>query len=287
MVGEPWVAVPELARLAVAEGVTIREGCAARMLDIEAGRITGVITEAGRIAAAQVVLAGGAWSALFLRRHGVRIPQLAVRSTALATGPMPQTPATAAVDDALAFRPRADGGYTLAPAAFSELFIGPDALRNLPVYLRTAWAAGRDVRFPGLPPRHYPDAWSTPRRWSADEQSPFERMRILDPPPNREKTAEIKRRFAQAFPHSAPVSEAAAWAGMIDLMPDLVPVVDHVEALPGLAVGTGMSGHGFGIGPAFGRILADLVTGSDPGHDLTRFRLSRFRRGPLRLGPNL
>jgi glycine/D-amino acid oxidase-like deaminating enzyme len=48
-----------------------------------------------------------------------------------------------------------------------------------------------------------------------------------------------------------------------------------------------MSGHGFGIGPGFGRILADLVTGSDPGHDLTRFRIDRFRGGPLRLGPNL
>jgi glycine/D-amino acid oxidase-like deaminating enzyme len=75
---------------------------------------------------------------------------------------------------------------------------------------------------------------------------------------------------------------------MIDTMPDIVPVVDRVTALPGLTVGTGMSGHGFGIGPGIGRILADLVQGNDPGHDLKRFRLSRFSDGsPVRLGPGI
>jgi glycine/D-amino acid oxidase-like deaminating enzyme len=234
-----------------------------------------------------VVLAGGAWSSLFLRRHGVSIPQLSVRSTALATSPVPQRPATAGVDDALAFRPRADGGFTLAPAAASELCVGPDAFRHLFAYAKTAWLAIRDVRLPGPPPKGYPDAWSTPRWWTAREETPFERMRILDPPPARAKTAEIKRRFAQAFPGSAPVTEARAWAGMIDLMPDLVPVIDRVAAIPGLTVATGMSGHGFGIGPGVGRVVADLVTGDDPGHDLTRFRIDRFRSGRLTRGPHL
>jgi len=53
-------------------------------------------------------------------------------------------------------------------------------------------------------------------------------------------------------------------------------------------VATGMSGHGFGIGPGFGRVIADLVQGQDPGHDLSRFRLSRFFDGTrLELGPSL
>ena len=75
---------------------------------------------------------------------------------------------------------------------------------------------------------------------------------------------------------------------MIDTMPDIVPVVDHVASLPGLTVGTGMSGHGFGIGPGMGRVLAALAMGRDVGHDLTRFRLSRFSDGsPIVLGPNV
>ena len=65
---------------------------------------------------------------------------------------------------------------------------------------------------------------------------------------------------------------------MIDTMPDILPVIDRA-AIPGLTIATGLSGHGFGIGPGVGRVVADLVTGNDPGHDLSRFRLSRFSDG--------
>ena len=71
-------------------------------------------------------------------------------------------------------------------------------------------------------------------------------------------------------------------------MPDVVPVIDHAAALPGLTIATGLSGHGFGIGPGVGRVVADLVMGHPVGHDLSRFRLSRFSDGsPIRLGPSL
>ena len=74
---------------------------------------------------------------------------------------------------------------------------------------------------------------------------------------------------------------------MIDSLPDVVPVVDHAP-IKGLTIATGMSGHGFGIGPGMGRVVADLVTGRPTGHDLSRFRLSRFSDGsPIRPGPSL
>jgi glycine/D-amino acid oxidase-like deaminating enzyme len=51
---------------------------------------------------------------------------------------------------------------------------------------------------------------------------------------------------------------------------------------------TGFSGHDFGIGPGAGRVVASLVAGDAPGHDLRRFRLSRFSDGSrLELGPSL
>lgn len=75
---------------------------------------------------------------------------------------------------------------------------------------------------------------------------------------------------------------------MIDTMPDVVPVVDRIADLPGLTVGTGMSGHGFGIGPGMGKVLAALVMGDEVGHDLSRFRHSRFSDGtPMRIGPSV
>lgn len=288
MVGEPWVAVPELGRLAAGEGVIIREDTAVRGLEMTAGTVSGVVTEAGRVAAPKVVLAGGAWSSLFLRRHGVAIPQLSVRSSIFATGPVQQGVGTAVADTGFAIRPRADGGYSVAPSGYSELFLGPDAFRNLKNYIRTAFWAGREVRLRLGAPNGFPDAWRTPRRWDMGDQTPFERMRILDPRPDRRKLAAVKARAGGVVPELARSSDRAAWAGMIDVMPDLVPIVDHVPDLPGLILGTGMSGHGFGIGPAFGRILADLAVGDDPGHDLHRFRFDRFRDGsPTRLGPHI
>lgn len=288
MKAEPWVAVPELARLAREAGATIVEHCAVRGLDREGGRVAGVVTEAGRIKAPSVVLAGGAWSALFLRRHGVDIPQLSVRSTALATGRVPQVVNTASVGWALAMRPREDGGVTLAPGAYAELLLGPDAIRHAKPYLKLALQGSFDMHLRRPAPKGYPDAFSTPRRWSDGETSPFERMRILDPAPNAEKVSELKRRFAQAYPQVGEVPMQAAWAGMIDVLPDVVPIVDRVARIPGLTVCTGMCGHGFGAGPGFGRITADLAAGEDPGTDLSRFRLARFFDGSkLVPGPNL
>ena len=58
--------------------------------------------------------------------------------------------------------------------------------------------------------------------------------------------------------------------------------------MPSFVLATGFSGHGFGIGPGAGRVVASLVAGDAPGHDLRRFRLGRFSDGSrLELGPSL
>ncbi len=285
---EPWAAVPLLAAGAAARGAVIVENCAVRALDLAAGRIAGVVTEQGRIACTSVVVAGGAWSSLFLRAHGIAIPQLAVRSSVAATEPMPSMFEGNAMDDDFAFRRRSDGGYTLAPGAQNDFYLGPDAFRNIAPYWPVFKKDFRKTRLHAAAPAGYPDAWRTPRRWDADRPSPFEAARILNPAPNMTYLARVQDAFARAFPGLGRPKLRTAWAGMIDTMPDVVPVVDHAAAIPGLTIATGMSGHGFGIGPAFGRIIADMVTGHAPGHDMTRFRLSRFTDGSrLQPGPSL
>lgn len=285
---EPWQAVPLLAEGAQARGAVIVENCAVRRLDVQAGRVAGVFTEQGRIGCDQVVVAGGAWSSLFLRAEGVDIPQLAVLASVAATEPMAEVFAGNACDDDFAFRRRQDGGYTLAPGSGHDFFIGPDAFRHLGIYLPVLKKDFRSTAFRPLAPRGYPDAWTTPRRWGGDEASPFEATRILNPAPNMERIARFQTFFAEAFPALGRPRLRAAWAGMIDTLPDVVPVVDRVAAIPGLVIATGMCGHGFGIGPGMGRVVADLVAGGDPGHDLSRFRLSRFTDGsPMIPGPSL
>jgi glycine/D-amino acid oxidase-like deaminating enzyme len=62
--------------------------------------------------------------------------------------------------------------------------------------------------------------------------------------------------------------------------------MDAIPGREGLFLATGFSGHGFGIGPGAGRVMARLVTGEAPGYDLERFRFDRFSDGsPIRPGP--
>ena len=285
---EPWAAVPMLAAAAAGFGVSIHEDCAVRALDVAGGRVAGVATEQGRIRADRVVLAGGAWSGLMAQAHGVRLPQLCVRATVSATIPLDFPFDGAGADNHFAFRKRQDGGLTLTPGAAHDFWVGPDAVRHLRAFWPMIRKDMSSTRLLPMAPKAYPDAWGTPRRWHADEISPFERMRILNPAPNMATLERVRDHFARAFPQIGRPRLAAAWAGMIDTMPDVVPVIDHVASLPGLTIATGLAGHGFGIGPGVGRVTADLVMGRDPGHDLSRFRLSRFSDGSkIVIGPSL
>ncbi len=111
--------MPLIARALAAKGAVIREGCKVRGLDLQAGRVTGVVTESGRIACEAVVLAGGAWSALMLRSLGVALPQLSVMASVGAAQPIPPIAGpgqeTAFADAHMGIRRRDDGGYTMAP----------------------------------------------------------------------------------------------------------------------------------------------------------------------------
>lgn len=287
MRAEPATAVPAIARLAEREGVIIREMCAVRALDVQGGQLVGVITEDGPIRADRVLLAGGAWSGLFAGNAGLSVPQLAVRATVAATQPLPEFWSGAAADARFAFRRRADGGYTLAPGTEHDFWIGPAAFRNIRYYLPQLRRDLSQTRLQWLAPRGYPDAWGTSRGWSPDQTTPFEAMRMLSPDPNPARLKKLQDDFASSFPQIGRPKIRAAWAGMIDTMPDQVPVLDETT-LPGFFIATGLSGHGFGIGPGVGHVMSRMLQGKDTGHDLTRFRFLRFQDGtPIRLGPEL
>jgi glycine/D-amino acid oxidase-like deaminating enzyme len=69
------------------------------------------------------------------------------------------------------------------------------------------------------------------------------------------------------------------YGGLIDFTPDWIPVISPIDKLPGLYVSAGFSGHGFGIGPAAGRLAADLIAGDAPLVDPHPYRYSRLIDG--------
>jgi len=274
-VAEPFFAVPVLAEVASAEGVAIRENCAVRGLDIKGGAIEGVFTEKGKVKCERVVIAAGAWSSLLLAQHGISIPQLSVRATVFNTSKMPDFFSGTAADDRLAFRRRVDGSYSLATWATHDFFLGPDAFRHFKPYIPQLRGELTSTRFKLAAPSGYPDAWNTRRRWKADDLSPFEKCRILNPAPNRKDLTYVRRLFARVFPDFGPVSINLAWAGMIDTMPDALPILD-VAPIEGVTIATGMSGHGFGIAPGFARAVADISQARVSKYDLSAFSMKRF-----------
>lgn len=276
---EPILTVPVLARAAVADGVIIRECCAVRGLEMSAGSISGVVTEAGTVRCTRVVLAGGAWSSLFLAAHGVKLRQLSVVSSVFTTTNLPAGFACGAfADDRFAIRGKAGGGHNLTAWSSHRFFIGPDAVRNFGAFVPHLLADIRSTKLRLAAPQGYPDAWGTPRRWNNTDQSPFERCRILNPRPDLMNMAQLQSQFASAFPSIGKPEIAASWAGMIDVTPDTLPVVDHAP-IPGLVIATGMSGHGFGIAPAVAKVVANIVEARAPQHDLSAFRYDRFFDG--------
>ena len=283
---EPFVAVPALARAAQRRGCSIRENCAVRCLDIQAGRVAGVATEHGQVRAAAVVCAGGAWSNLFAANEGIRLPQLTVRSTVARTSATADFfPGAAAAND-IALRRRQDGGYTVAASGFNEHFIGADSFRYFLQFLPALKASKAFLRLragDGLISRLRPQ-----RRWNADEASPFEATRVLNPAPSPVAVRQMHERLDARFPTLKGIKFEEAWAGMIDVTPDVVPVMDEVAQCPGLYLATGFSGHGFGIGPGAGKVMAEMVQNKPMRHDLRRFAFTRFADGsPMQPGPGL
>lgn len=271
---EPARAVPAIARAAARLGAVVLDRTAVRTIDREAGRVAGVVTEHGRIACKAVVLAGGVWSRPFLENIGLSLPQLAVKSSVQRTGPAPRLSESTFGGVAASIRPRQDGGYTVARSGASRFDIVPAAFTHFWAFtplLRREWRNIK-LRF-GRP---FLDALGQ-RSWGADQMSPFEAVRVLDPTPDHALLDDVMRSARALYPQLADAQPVERWAGMIDVTPDEVPAFGPVDAVPGLFIATGLSGHGFGIGPGLGHAMARMLRGEPPVVDVSALRYSRFR----------
>ncbi|HYG41838.1 MAG TPA: FAD-binding oxidoreductase [Bordetella sp.] len=273
-VAEPGIATHGIAGLARQHGAMVLEQCAARGLDVQAGRVTGVITERGPVRAQAVVLAGGAWSRLFCGNSGAEFPQLKVRGSVLRTQPFDASLAATVNAKNFTCRKRTDGGYTVSQFGASMADVVPDSFRLMGKFMR-AWLANNafvKVRFG----KRFFEELAIPRHFELDRISPFERHRILDPVASPRAIKIAWQRLTETFPVFRAASIAQSWAGYIDVTPDALPVMSPVADIAGFYLASGFSGHGFGIGPAAGELMADLVLGRTPRVAVHPFRFSRF-----------
>lgn len=86
----------------------------------------------------------------------------------------------------------------------------------------------------------------------------------------------ICRGIMKYIPKLADAKIVRTWAGYEDLSIDGIPVISKVEEVPGLLLACGFTGHGFGISPVVGQLLAQLAAGETPMLSLQEFRYDRF-----------
>ena len=276
---EPTLAAPAIALAARSLGAQLFTNTAVRTIDTHGGRVNGVITEHGRITCKTVIVAAGAWTSLFLRNLGIRVPQLKVRSSAFRTHPMPGGPDISIYASGFAVRKRSDGGYTIALGGRTRIpyDLTPDSFRYMKDFLPLAWMSRDSLRL-RLSDRFMAEK-NYPSQWDGEAPTIFEEERTLNPTPVINLLDQARTNISRAFPFFRKLSVAEQWAGMIDVTPDAVPVISETPQLPGCVIATGFSGHGFGIGPAAGQLAAQLAIGHKPLVDPTPFRVQRFSDG--------
>ncbi|GBR46341.1 NAD(P)/FAD-dependent oxidoreductase [Neokomagataea thailandica] len=275
-IADPALAAPMIAKGVLKHGGHVVQNCAARGVELSGGSICGVVTERGTIRTSQAVMAGGVWARSFLNQVGINLSQSSVRSSILSV-----KPGISGLPDALhtqvsSITRRADGGYTLAISGNGRVDPTPGILKNttqfLPMFTR---------RWRQLSPGDF-QAWQygfdTNRKWALDDITPMEKTRILDPHPDMKTLKKTLHQARTLLPALEESHVQAAWAGYIDSTPDGVPVIDPDSGVPGLFIAAGFSGHGFGIGPGAGHLVADILLGRSPITDVMQYKISRFKK---------
>ena len=274
---EPFLAVPAMARHAQKLGVKIFQNCAVRGVETTAGKVSSVVTEKGTIACEQVVLAGGAWSRRFLHNLEIEFPQLTVIGSVMRTEPLDTGLEKSCSGGKFAFRKRLDGGYTVTHRHLSMADILPDSFRLFVQFLPALMLDWSGIRL--RLGKRFIDEARLKRRWKLDERSPFEEVRILDPEPVHSILDEAAASLRDYYPSFQSMQIAERWAGVIDATPDVVPVISALPKVDRLYLASGFSGHGFGLGPGAGKLMAQMIAGEQTCVDPAPFRYSRFFDG--------
>lgn len=274
---EPHIATRLIAAGAEKLGARIVEGCAVRGFETKGGRVSEVVTEKGRIRCNTVVLAGGIWSSLFGRNQHVKIPQLKMLSQVMRTRPVAGGPEGCGSGKGFGFRKRLDGGYNVGMRSAHPVDIVPDSFRFFRDYIPAMKNEWRAMKF--RVGRRTMQETMMLGGWKLDQRTPFETYRIMRPVPGHHILDQATINFKQLFPAFRDMVVNERMSAWIDVTPDAIPVISGVDAIPGFYVSTGYSGHGFGIAPAAGQLMMELITGGTPHVDPEPFRHSRFIDG--------
>ncbi|MBA3246107.1 MAG: FAD-binding oxidoreductase [Actinobacteria bacterium] len=236
---DPVATVRALVRSAQQRGLELLEGCEATAIEIERGRVGGVVTSQGTIATGVVVNAGGPW--------GDRIGRMV------------------GVDHPLRFSREHEAVFE-APDGFGEIPVMSDAAQRL--YFRH-YGEGKVLVGEGWPKEPEP---ADPENYDAGtDEEHLARMvpKLVRRVPSLAATIGGEG-YGGAY--------VTGYSGVYDITEDWYPIVGE-EEVGGYYSAFGGSGHCFKLGPAIGEALASVIAGEAPEIDLSDLSGARFAAG--------
>jgi glycine/D-amino acid oxidase-like deaminating enzyme len=261
-------------------GVDVRCGTLATGFETAGERINAVHTHQGTIPCEIVIVAAGMWSPDLCDLLGFHIPMQRVRAPAAETGPFPPGTipgllrgSTFGARQSTNGVIRLTGGYRYSAMLHDLSFRD---LRDLRVWAPALWKNRKDVSF-RVSPRLLSDevgtAWKRSRSGRDGTTvvptgyNPSSRRR------DRQKQLHDLGRIVPAV-RNARIQQT--FAGVMDLLPDLQPVIGVIPGWENAYVSSGFSGHGYMYGPGACRAMAGLIMDGDAGIDITPYRPERL-----------
>jgi glycine/D-amino acid oxidase-like deaminating enzyme len=260
-------------------GVEIRRDTLVTGFDRLGGTVTAVRTGDSSVPCGTVVVSAGVWSSQLCDLLGLHIPMQRVRAPAAETGPVPRGSIPGFLRGA-SFGARQNrngtvritGGYRYS-AMLHDLSLRD--FRDLRLWAPPLWQNRKDVSFrldPKLLAAELRCGWARLRSGNHSTVVP----QVYNPSARpRDRRGQL-RDLGRFVPALQGARILRAFAGVIDLTPDLEPVIGRVPGLENAYVSTGFSGHGYIYGPGACRGLAGLVLDGDPGVDLAAYRPERL-----------
>ena len=273
---DPRKAVQAYAGLATRHGARIALGTRALEVVTRGGSVTGVRTDRGAVAAGLVVVAAGVWTARLVRPLGLRVPIKTIIYPNGETSPLPPLFTATIRGFRFSCRQRPNGqlvvGAGLGTTVAHEVSL--QDLRDARLWLPRYRANRRHVELRLRPARLLEDLRGL-------FGPPGAGVPVgVEPTPNPRLLERALAALAERMPPVRDATLARAYAGLIDLSPDGLPVIERPRRPDGLVLLTGLSGHGLALAPVLGKILADLALDGRTPHDIAPFRLARFD-GPV------
>lgn len=232
-----------LALIAMEQGATVRHHLPARALLSEGERITGVLTDEGRIEADAVVVAAGPWSSSLLDPIGVRLPITGARGWLVRLAPPP----------GLLRHLVASAGWEEATGRWKDGAVRAGKLEEVSAATSTLLHPASDGML---------IAGSS-------------RQPVITPEAEEPGIpARIVRGAIRLVPALAEAEVRSAWWGIRPLTPDERPIVGRV--MEGLSVAAGHGSEGVILGAGTGQLVAAQLLGGESPFDPDPFEPGRF-----------